>query len=105
MKLRPFSLFPIFAAALLACAPHTLGTAGPAQSELQARVAAEVARGTDPIGIYVAGAGLPRPYGAAAGTADPETGRALTPKTPVRVASNTKTFVAATMLRLWEQGR
>ncbi len=39
----------------------------------------------------------------ASGEAEP--GRALTVDTPVRIASNTKTFVAATLLRLWEQGR
>jgi len=39
----------------------------------------------------------------ASGEAEP--GRALTIDTPVRIASNTKTFVAATLLRLWEQGR
>lgn len=41
----------------------------------------------------------------ARGAADPRTGRAFTAATPVRVASNTKTAVAATVLRLWEQGR
>ena len=34
-----------------------------------------------------------------------ESGRPLTVDTPVRIASNTKTFVAATLLRLWEQGQ
>lgn len=40
---------------------------------------------------------------AAIGTADPA-GTAMTPDTPVRVASITKTFVAATVLRYWEEG-
>ncbi len=40
---------------------------------------------------------------AASGTADPA-GRAMTPDTPVRMASITKTFVAAAVLRLREQG-
>ncbi len=44
-------------------------------------------------------------WGAAAGFADPTTGRRLTVDTPMRIASNTKTFVAATVLRLWEDGR
>ena len=35
----------------------------------------------------------------AAGIADPENGRPMTPETPVRIASNTKTFVAAAVLR------
>ena len=40
---------------------------------------------------------------AASGVADPA-GRAMTATTPVRIASNTKTFVAAAVLRLWEDG-
>jgi D-alanyl-D-alanine carboxypeptidase len=41
-------------------------------------------------------------YGHAKGLADGATGQALTIDTPLRIASNTKTFVAATILRLWE---
>ncbi len=41
---------------------------------------------------------------AAIGVADP-TGRPMTADTPVRIASITKTFVAAAILRLWEDGR
>jgi len=41
----------------------------------------------------------------AAGLADPSTGEAMTPDHPVRIASNTKTFVAVAILRLVEQGR
>jgi D-alanyl-D-alanine carboxypeptidase len=41
----------------------------------------------------------------AAGFADPETGTPMTPANPVRIASNTKTYVAATVLRLVEQGK
>ena len=41
---------------------------------------------------------------AATGVADPA-GRAMTASTPLRIASNTKTFVAAAVLRLWEQGQ
>lgn len=42
---------------------------------------------------------------AAAGMADANVGRPLGVDTPLRIASNTKTFTAATVLRLWEQGR
>ena len=41
----------------------------------------------------------------AAGVADPASGEPMTPARPVLVASNTKTFVAAAILRLWELGR
>jgi len=40
----------------------------------------------------------------AAGMADPESGTPMTPETPVRIASNTKTFIAAAVLRLAEDG-
>lgn len=42
---------------------------------------------------------------AATGMADADAGRPLGVDTPLRIASNTKTFTAATVLRLWEQGR
>jgi D-alanyl-D-alanine carboxypeptidase len=41
----------------------------------------------------------------AAGMADPESGRLMTAGTPVRIASNTKTFIAAAVLRLHENGK
>jgi D-alanyl-D-alanine carboxypeptidase len=41
---------------------------------------------------------------AATGVADPD-GTPMSPSTPVRIASITKTFVAASALRLWEDGR
>ncbi|MGK6354631.1 serine hydrolase domain-containing protein [Sphingomonas sp. DT-207] len=68
-------------------------------SELQAALSAQ----PHPVAIFVLGDGPGR--GAAAGLADPTTGRRLTIDTPMRIASNTKTFVAATVLRLWEDGR
>ena len=41
----------------------------------------------------------------AVGLADPASGEAMTPAHPVRIASNTKTYIAAAVLRLWEEGR
>lgn len=52
--------------------------------------------------VYVTGAGTPQPHGAAAGKADAAKNRPLTVDTPLRIASNTKTFTAASILRLWE---
>jgi len=54
--------------------------------------------------IFVSGKNVPTPWGIATGMADASIARSLTIDTPLRVASNTKTFVAATVLRLWEQG-
>lgn len=39
----------------------------------------------------------------AAGLADPDSGTPMTPAHPVRVASNTKTYIAAAVLRAWEE--
>jgi len=44
-------------------------------------------------------------WAGAAGLADPAAGTPMTPANPVRIASNTKTFVAAAVLRLVEDGR
>lgn len=71
------------------------------QQALQAQVAAEPV----PVSIYVMGGTLPEPIAAATGLADPNSRRKLTADTPLRIASNTKTFVAATVLRLHERGR
>ena len=58
-----------------------------------------------PAAIYVAGRGTAEPWGAAAGIAYPDISGPITVDTPLRIASNTKTFTAATVLRLWETGR
>ncbi|MGD8438976.1 MAG: serine hydrolase domain-containing protein [Holophagae bacterium] len=44
-------------------------------------------------------------WAGAAGVADPATGSPMTPDRPVRIASNTKTYVATAVLRLAETGR
>jgi D-alanyl-D-alanine carboxypeptidase len=44
-------------------------------------------------------------WSGAAGVADRLTGVPLMPNQPIRIASNTKTFVAAAILRLWEGNR
>jgi len=98
---------------LLACgiALAVLPGAGVAQTpgpvaRFRAMLDSVVADGTTPgaslhvnlpsLGIYWSGA---------AGVVDMESARRLTPDHPVRIASNTKTYVAAAILRLWEEGR
>ncbi len=54
--------------------------------------------------VYVFGNSSLTSYGAAAGVAD-TANTPLTTDTPARIASNTKTYTAATLLRLWEQGK
>lgn len=71
----------------------------------QAELGAIAARAEAPFALYTLRAGNADALSAAAGMADPAMGRAMSIDTPVRIASNTKTFVAATVLRLHEQGR
>lgn len=100
---------------LIGYAGITMGAAGCAadvnppnilQSQLQARVqnAVETDNIAPGFAIVVIGPTEAESYSAAAGVADPD-GRAFTADTPLRIASNTKTFTAATVLRLWEDGR
>lgn len=70
----------------------------------QAALEQKLARQERPTAIFVTGAGVDSSYGAAAGYADADRRIALTPETPLRIASNTKPFTAATVLRLWEKG-
>jgi D-alanyl-D-alanine carboxypeptidase len=53
--------------------------------------------------VEAPGSGLS--WSGVAGVSDLETGAPLTRDNPVRIASNTKTFLAAATLRLWEGGR
>lgn len=75
--------------------------------ELQAIVDSVVAEsGSVPAAaLYVTAPALGLDWQGAAGIADPATGEPMTPDHPVLVASNTKTFIAASILRLWENGR
>ena len=55
--------------------------------------------------LHVSSPTLGLSWEGAAGLADPTAGAPMTPQHPVRIASNTKTYVAAAVLRLSEQGR
>ncbi len=57
------------------------------------------------VAMHVDSPALDIDWEGAVGFADPATGEAMTPDHPVRIASNTKTYVAAAVLRLWEEGR
>ena len=77
-----------------------------AQVISRAALQAEVASDPRPMALFVTGKGVASPFAVSiAGKDGVAATPALGPDTPVRVASNTKTFVAATVLRLWEQGR
>ena len=91
---------------LFACTQQEQVTTGLSiKSELQARIdeLQEAAPEVPGFAIYVQkrnGDG----FGAATGVANPD-GVTMTSDRPVRIASITKTFVAATVLRLWEDGK
>ncbi len=55
--------------------------------------------------LYAESPRLGLEWSGAAGVTDVATGAALPAVAPVRIASNTKTYVAAAVLRLWESGR
>lgn len=76
-------------------------------AELQALIESVV---SEDRGIHGAALAVVQPstgfvWEGAAGFADPENRTLMTPANPVRIASNTKTYVAATVLRLAESGR
>jgi D-alanyl-D-alanine carboxypeptidase len=57
------------------------------------------------VALHVDAPGIGLVWDGAAGLADPTSSTEMTPQHPVRIASNTKTFVAAAVLRLVEEGR
>ncbi|MDR8726933.1 serine hydrolase domain-containing protein [Burkholderia pseudomultivorans] len=69
------------------------------------RLAAALQDLDTPVALFATGDGLATSWSAAHGVANAATGQPLTADTPLRVASNTKTFVAAALMRLSEQRR
>ena len=76
------------------------------EAQLQALLDEAVANGSTPgimMRVEAPGSGLS--FSGVAGVSDLATGAPLTRDNPVRIASNTKTFLAVATLRLWEDGR
>jgi len=99
----------VLVAAVVSCrkdAPSA-GSGTGLERELQALVDAAVRDhpNVPAVALAVSAPRLGLEWEGAAGTADPASGSPMTPDRPVLVASNTKTFVAAAVLRLWELGR
>lgn len=94
-----------YAVAVAGCTNQADSTSA-LQTQLETRVQKAVEEDNIAPGfaIVVIGPTAAESYAAAAGAADSD-GRAFTPDTPLRIASNTKTITAATVLRLWEDGR
>jgi len=98
-----FSILAILGLLCLACQPTEPDLDQKLQSLLDG-----VVRNNDAVrsaALHVDARGLGLSWEGAAGLADPVNGRAMTPLTPVRIASNTKTFIAAAVLRLHEEGK
>jgi D-alanyl-D-alanine carboxypeptidase len=110
MRERPASLPFLFLAylLLLSCAPATEPVVEPPGIEDELRRLVEEAVAGHPevhgAALAVDSPALGLDWQGAAGLADPAAGTAMSPAHPVRVASNTKTYVAAAALRLWEEG-
>jgi D-alanyl-D-alanine carboxypeptidase len=101
----------IFALVLVSCAfgcsPDSPGgDSARAGAELQALIESVVASDDAIRGAALAVISPSRnlDWEGAAGFADPDSATPMTPANPVRIASNTKTFVAAAFLRLAEDG-
>jgi len=88
----------------LGCQPQT--TEPDLGQQLQSILDAEVQENDAVRGaaLHVDAPALGLSWEGAAGMADPESGTPMTPEMPVRIASNTKTFIAAAVLRLAEEG-
>ena len=97
----------IFAILLVSSSCNPVREAPGLEDRLQARLDASAASREARIGLalHVDSPQLGLAWEGAAGLADPASGEPMTPLHPVRIASNTKTYVAAAVLRLWEDGR
>lgn len=99
----------VLGTAFVSCRQDALsaGSGSRLERELQAMVNAAI-RDHDNLPAIALAVDAPRlglEWEGAAGVADPARGEPMTPDRPVRIASNTKTFVAAAILCLWEEGR
>jgi D-alanyl-D-alanine carboxypeptidase len=97
----------LVAALVIACRPAAEPPAATVANELQIIVNSAIAEREESLGaaLHVDAPPFNLNWEGASGTADPATGQLMTPDLPVLVASNTKTFISASILRLWEQGR
>ena len=97
----------LFAAALCATSASSSrgGSAADDRARLVTMVGEEAKASGQSIAVFVTGRGIKAPYGAGSGPAELASRRPFTSDVPIRIASNTKTFVAATVLRLWEDKR
>lgn len=95
------------ASLVLSCRPATAPPVATVAYELQNLVNSAIAGSEESFGValHVDAPATGLTWEGAAGVADPDSATPMAPDLPVLVASNTKTFISASILRLWEQGR
>lgn len=103
------AIVPIIAVLVVCGCSKASAPAGPSSLEtsLQALVDDAVAEhpGVRGAALWAGSPAVGLRWQGAAGEADPEGPVPMSPEHPVRIASNTKTFIAAAVLRLAEEGR
>jgi len=106
-KNRVAVLAIVSASLALSCRPASESPPAAAEADLQDLVNSAVEGHETDFGValHVDAPALGLSWEGAAGVADPATGEPMTAAMPVLVASNTKTFISASTLRLWEMGR
>jgi D-alanyl-D-alanine carboxypeptidase len=105
-RLRLLVGIGLAAAAIGSAPPAPAQDLSAVEASLQSVLDSVVASGSTPgITMRIDAPALGLSWSGASGVSDVETGTPLSPGNPVRIASNTKTFVAASTLRLWEDGR
>lgn len=102
IQFREYSAALVLQFAFCLCA--AIGTPALAQVSSAEFLQTVVQSDHRPIALFVTGKNMAQPL-ALVGQGKSSTGATFDVDTPVRVASNTKTFVAATVLRLWEDKR
>ncbi len=107
LKTRVAATVLVGGALVLSCRPSLESRLATIDHELQTLVAAAVEGHEKDLGaaLHVDAPRLGLLWEGAAGVADPATCRAMTAALPVLVASNTKTFISASILILQEEGR
>ncbi len=90
----------------LTCSPVPKAPLSELEADLQALVETSVRGHEEDWGaaLHVDAPAIGLRWAGAAGVVDPATSAPMRPHLPVLVASNTKTFVSTSVLRLWEQG-
>ncbi len=100
-----FTTVALLIAFALACTPVAPEPDIEAELESMFIESIKAASFTGGAALHVDSPALGLDWEVAAGLADPETEESMTAQHPIRIASNTKTYIATSILRLWEEDR